>query len=132
MEAPMRETLHYLGLGAIATHELDAVTQHEWRLLYVLRSLPEELARQGFVALHVPLFALMVWLTSHPRTRVRENSRLALAAFLVVHVGLHLRLSDHPLYTFHGLLSQAIILGAGLCGASYVALTWVNHSWRST
>ena len=128
----MREALHYLGLGAIATHELDAMTQHEWRLLYVLRDLPEELARQSFVALHVPLFVILIWLTAHPQPRLREGSRLALAAFLVIHVGLHLRLSDHPLYTFHGLLSQAIIFGAGLCGAIYLGLTLPQHSWRRT
>ncbi len=116
----MKNLLHYLGLGAIATHELDAVTQHEWRLLYVLRAMPEELARQAFVAVHVPLFAVLIWLTSHPKQRIREFSRAALAAFLVIHVGLHMRLSGHALYTFHEPLSVAIIWGAGLCGLGYL------------
>lgn len=126
----MKNLLHYLGLGAIATHELDAMTQHEWRLLYVLRAMPEELGRQAFVALHVPLFAVLVWLTSHPKPRIRDFSRAALAAFLVIHVGLHERLSGHALYTFHEPLSVAIIWGAGLCGLGYLVLHFFQSKDR--
>lgn len=113
-----------LGFGFLATHELDAVTQSEWRLLYLLRAMPEPLARDVFVALHVPLFALLLWLCHHPRPVLREGSRMALAIFLVVHVGLHLRLQAHPLYHFHGLLSQALILGGGACGLCYLLWCW--------
>jgi len=118
----MKDFWFLLGLGFISTHELDAVTQHEWRLLYVLRSLPEALAANVFVAVHVPLFAVLVWLTHHPVVRWREASRLVLMIFLVIHVGLHLRLSGHTLYTFHSPLSKALIFGAGLCGLIYLAL----------
>ena len=120
----MKNALFLTGFGFLATHELDAVTQSEWRLLYVLRALPEALARDWFVALHVPLFAVLVWLCHHPRSALRAGSRMALAAFLVVHVGLHLRLQAHPLYHFHGALSQALIFGAGVCGALYLLLCW--------
>lgn len=118
----MKNFWFLLGLGFISTHELDAVTQHEWRLLYVLRSLPEAIAANAFVAVHVPLFALLVWLTHHPRPRLREGARLALMGFLIIHVGLHLRLSGHALYSFHSPLSKALIFGGGLCGLIYLAL----------
>lgn len=120
--AVMKNLLFLLGFGFLATHELDAVTQSEWRLLYVLRSLPDGLAETAFVALHVPLFALIVWLCHHPR--LREGSRLALAAFLVIHVGLHLRLQGHPLYSFHDALSKALIFGGGVCGLLYLLACW--------
>lgn len=116
----MRTLWFYLGFGFISTHELDAVTQHEWRLLYGLRELAEPLARDAFVAVHVPLFAALVWATQGPRWR--EAARLALMLFLVIHVGLHWRLSSHPLYTFHSALSWALILGGGLCGLLYTVL----------
>ena len=125
----MKNSWFLLGLGFIASHELDAVTQHEWRLLYVLRSLPEAVAANSFVALHVPLFALLVWLTHHPMPRLRDGSRMALMVFLIIHVGLHLRLSGHALYTFHSLLSQLLIFGAGLCGALYLWAA-VRQRWR--
>jgi apolipoprotein N-acyltransferase len=115
----MKPLLFYLGLGFICTHELDAVTQHEWRLLYVLRDLPEALARDAFVAVHVPLFAGLVWITHHADARWRAGSRLALMVFLVIHLGLHWRLSTHPLYTFHSTLSWALIIGGAVCGGAY-------------
>ncbi len=118
--ADMKNLWFLLGLGFIATHELDAVSQHEWRLLYVLRTLPEAIAADVFTAIHVPLFALLVWLTHHPQSNLREGSRLALMSFLIVHVGLHLRLSGHALYTFHSPLSKALIFAGGVCGALYL------------
>ena len=124
----MKNFWFLLGLGFITTHELDAVTQHEWRLLYVLRSLPEALAANTFVAVHVPLFAVLVWLTHHPQPRWREASRLVLMSFLIIHVGLHLRLSGHALYTFHSPLSKALILGGGVCSALYL-LAVARQRW---
>ncbi len=116
----MKNFWFLLGLGFISTHELDAVTQHEWRLLYVLRSLPEVIAANAFVAVHVPLFAGLVWLTHHPQPSLREGSRLALMGFLIIHVGLHLRLSGHVLYSFHSPLSKVLIFGGGVCGVLYL------------
>ncbi len=95
----------------LVSHELDAVAQHEWRLLYVLRSLPESIAQDAFVLLHVPLVAVLAWLGWHREPAVRAGSRLALAAFTIVHAGLHWRLSDDPLYTFHSATSVALIYG---------------------
>lgn len=124
----MKNFFFLLGLSFICTHELDAVAQHEWRLLYILRSLPEPTAALAFVALHVPAFTLLVWLTHHSLPRVRETSRLALMVFLVIHVGLHLRLSAHPLYSFHSPLSMGLIFGAGLCGLAYLLAIFANRS----
>jgi apolipoprotein N-acyltransferase len=118
----MKSLWLYLGLACIATHELDAVTHEEWRLLYVLRALPPELARDAFVALHVPLFAGLIWLTHHPNPRWREAMRGVLMAFLVVHLGLHWRLSTHPLYTFHTALSWSLIVGGAASGLAYLLL----------
>jgi len=119
----MRTPLFYLGFGFLSTHELDAMTQREWRLLYGLRDLAEPMARDVFVLLHIPLFAALVWLTHLPQARGRGAMRLALMVFLVIHLGLHWRLSDHPLYTFHSPLSWSLIIGGALCGLAYTVLT---------
>lgn len=118
----MRSLLFYLGLGFICTHELDAMTHQEWRLLYVLRGLPEAVARDAFVALHVPLFAALIWATHLPRAPWREAARLALMIFLMIHLGLHWRLSDHPLHSFDSPLSWALIGGGAFCGLAYTLL----------
>lgn len=118
--------LYYLGLAFLFTHELDAMTHAEWRLLLVLRDLPDQTASPWFVALHVPMFFAILWLSHSSRPRLREITRTAVASFLVVHAGLHLALSSREAYTFHGVLSNALIFGAAACGAAYLAARWMR------
>jgi hypothetical protein len=121
MKARFKLILFYLGLGLLFSHELDAMVQKEWRLLYVLRTMTDEQAMPIFIALHVPLFALIIWLTHHPSPSIQTASRRLFSGFLVVHAGLHFRLTNNPLYTFDSPLSQALIFGAALCGALWLA-----------
>jgi hypothetical protein len=116
----MAAILYYFGLACLFTHELDAVTHSEWRLLFVLRSMPDHAASQLFVALHVPLFFAVLWLSAHRKATVRNGTRLVLAAFLVIHAVLHLSLASRSQYDFHGILSQALIFSAGACGLAYL------------
>ena len=60
----MKNVFFYLGLGTLFTHELDAVSNHEWRVLPILRSLPEMSAMNAFVLLHIPIFAVVVALVA--------------------------------------------------------------------
>lgn len=116
----MRQVLFLLGFALLASHEIDAALAAEWRLLYVLRGLPEPLAATAFTLVHVPLFAVLLWLLFHPQPRVQVWSRRAFMAFLLVHAALHARLSGHPDYGFSGWDSNALILGAGLVGLVYL------------
>lgn len=116
----MTLTVYLLLLGFLLAHELDAVACREWRLLYVLRGLPEATARTAFIALHVPLIAGLAW-TAAAATPAAETARLAVAAFAIIHAGLHYRLRRAPAYDFHAPLSIALISGAALLGAAYLA-----------
>lgn len=118
----MSKLLVHLMLALLFTHELDAMAQSEWRLLYVLRDLSDDQARWWFVALHVPLFWALIALTHHRRAQLQHFSRTGLAAFCVVHALLHLRLRDDPLSTFSTPLSWSLILGAAVLGVLYMAL----------
>ena len=120
----MAAVFYSLGLALLFTHELDAMTHSEWRLLLVLRSLPDEVAAPWFVALHVPLFFAILWLSYAGPERVRHPTRLAVASFLVVHAGLHFLLSSQDAYEFSGALSNGLILGAAACGLAYLAAWW--------
>ncbi|MES2719308.1 MAG: DUF6713 family protein [Pseudomonadota bacterium] len=113
-----------LMLATLFTHELDAMAQSEWRLLYVLRSLPPADGQFWFVLLHVPLFAGLLWLTQQASPRVRLLTQLSLATFALVHAGLHYRLSTEPLYTFTSPLSLTVIYGAAVLGALFLILSW--------
>lgn len=125
----MKNLLFYLGFATITTHELDAMTQSEWKLLFVLRNLPEYIASPIFVILHIPLIAVLLWLTNNQYKLVQEWSRIALATFMVIHSGLHKLWSHHPNYTFNSLLSLGLIYGAGLFGFLY--LIYIFVSWQS-
>ena len=112
-----------LMLAVLFTHELDAMTQSEWRLLYALRSLSDEQGRWWFVATHVPLFWALIALTHHASEYVQRVSRLGLSAFCIVHALLHWRLASDPLSTFSTPLSWGLILGAAALGALYLGIT---------
>lgn len=116
----MKAALYYLGIACLFTHELDAMTHAEWRLLLVLRSMPDATASPLFVALHVPLFFAVLWLSQHGRETVRSATRIAVAAFLVVHGVLHFAVSSTPHYDFHGPLSKALIGSAAVFGVAYL------------
>lgn len=119
----MQKLLIHLMLALLFTHELDAMTQSEWRLLYVLRDLNDYQARWWFVALHVPLFWALIGLTHHAKANVQRFSRIGLAAFCLGHALMHLRLRNDPLSTFSTPLSWSVILGAAALGVAYLALT---------
>lgn len=124
----MKNLVFYLGFATLITHELDAMTQSEWRLLPILRHLPEHIASSTFVVVHIPLIAALLWLTSNESLSTRHWSRIVVAAFLVVHVGLHKLLENSPSYTFNSSLSLGLIYGGGLLGFIYCVLIVI--SWR--
>lgn len=115
----MKSWLFVVCLSFFLGHELDAVSQAEWRLLYGFRDLPSHVAEPWFVLLHVPLLAVVLGLCWHRRRAIRAYSRLLLAGFTLVHAGLHYHLRDHPLSTFDSPSSQALIAGSALLGALY-------------
>ena len=125
----MKNLLFHLGFATIITHELDAMTQSEWKLLFILRSLPEETAPSAFVIIHIPLIAALLWLINNEYQLIKKWSRIAFAAFLLIHSGLHKLLEHNPNYTFNSLLSLGLIYGGGLLGLLYLTVIFI--SWVS-
>lgn len=119
---PSCDFVFYTGFAFLASHELDAVAQAEWKLLPILNTLADETAYVAFVAAHIPLFAVLLWLVGHRTEWLRSRARLAVDLFLIAHAGLHLLMSGHSLYSFHGVLSQVLIFGGGIVGLVHVAL----------
>ncbi len=126
----MKNAVFYLGLGLLCTHEMDAMTHHEWRVLPLTRAFAEPVAETLFVLAHVPLFAILIALVASLNTRVRARARLGVAIFLVLHAGLHLAFSGHVAYEFQTLLSSVLIYGAAVCGTLFLALEVVFRRKR--
>ncbi len=116
------DALFSLGLALLLAHELDAVRAGEWRLLPVLRSLPDARGRDAFILVHVPPLAALVWLAAHPSTVTRFWFQVATDDFLMVHMALHRAYAHHPAYDFHRALPRGLILGAGAVGALHAVL----------
>lgn len=121
-DGSMKDLVLYLGLGALFTHELDAMPNHEWRHLPLLSSLPDDIAMPLFVVAHVPLFALVIGLVASQHAVTRWWSRFVVAAFLVFHGVIHGGLIGHPGYEFSSGLSNGLIFGGAVAGAAYLAL----------
>ena len=121
----MKNVLFYTGLALLFTHELDAMPNHEWRVLPVLNSLSDSVGEQTFVLLHIPLFAVVIGLIASLNRRVRARARIVVGGFLVVHGVLHFLFSGHPAYEFSSTMSFALILGAAACGLAYLVAAFL-------
>jgi hypothetical protein len=106
------------------SHELDAVRQHEWRLLFVLRHMPEHTAARAFIAIHVPLFFVLL-LAVGASGEVSFWSRAAISTFLIVHAGLHWSLRHRAECDFNSGLSRGLIYGAAFVGLLHILAAFV-------
>ncbi len=120
----MRDLFFYLGTACLFTHELDAMPNHEWRVLPLLDALPDELGMFAFVAGHVPLFAFALACIASSVPRTRTVSRLVVSGFLVVHGLAHGLSIGRANYEFASTLSNVLILGAAAFGALFLFLEW--------
>lgn len=127
----MKHLFFYLGLATLLAHELDAMLNHEWRVLPIIRALPDEMGSIIFITAHIPLFALLIALVSSQQAKTRRITRLAVAGFLVFHGLLHIVFKDHSAYEFSGVFSNALIFGGSILGILYLILVW-NSKRRFT
>ena len=118
----MKSVFFYLGLALLFTHELDSMPNHEWRVLPVLRSLPDSAGESAFIIAHIPVFALTIAYVASLNIRTRKLARNAVGAFFIAHAILHMLFSGHPDYEFSSLLSGSLIYGAALCGIAFLLL----------
>ena len=115
------DLVFYLAVAGLIAHELDAVHKREWRLLFVLRSMPEAQARTAFVLAHVPLLAALLWLVSRDGP-IALWTTAAVDVFMIVHAGLHLRLRDRQEYDFRSVPSRALIHGTAAVAVVHLVL----------
>ena len=124
----IRDLAFYLGLGALFTHEIDAIPNHEWRGMPLLGTLPDESGMLVFIAAHVLFFAVLVALVASKDERLRRFSRLGISAFIVVHALLHVLSAGAPTYEFSSRLSRLLIFGGAGLGGLYLVLSLKRES----
>jgi hypothetical protein len=113
----MTDHLFFLvGFCFLLTHEMDAVRCREWKILPVLNRMGEGAGCIAFTALHVPLYALLLW-GLFDGADANRGLIVGLDVFFVVHMLLHIFLRDLPDNRFGSAFSWTLILGAGIFGA---------------
>jgi hypothetical protein len=105
-----------LGFCLLLVHEMDAIRCKEWRVFPLTSRMGAEAGYLVFTALHVPLYALLLY-GLFGGDDMNRGLVIALDLFFIVHVFLHLAYLGHPEYRFRTAFSWALILGAGACGA---------------
>ncbi|MGI9405612.1 MAG: DUF6713 family protein, partial [Hyphomicrobiaceae bacterium] len=112
--------LYLLAVSFMFTHEMDAIRRHEWRVFPLADRLPDETGFLVFVLLHVPGFALVMWLSIPLDANVATPFQIAFSIFCIVHVGLHKLLERRLAFEFNNPLSQLLIWGSGVFGLGHL------------
>ena len=126
----MKSVAFYLGLALLFTHELDALPNHEWQVLPLLRDLTDSAGRDIFVIAHIPIFAVVVAFIASLNLKTRSIARDIASGFLIAHALLHFAFSGHAAYQFSSSLSSILIYGAALCGLLYFLGRWMEQNPR--
>ncbi len=105
-----------LGFSFLLAHEMDAIRVREWKIFPVLNRMGDEAGCFAFTALHIPIYAFLLW-GLYGNGGVNRGLIVALDVFFLVHVLLHLIFYNHPENRFRSVFSYALIFGAGLFGA---------------
>ncbi|MFZ9052798.1 MAG: DUF6713 family protein [Woeseiaceae bacterium] len=124
----MKDVFLYLGLGMLFTHEMDAMPNHEWRVFPLLGSLPDAIGQFIFLAVHIPIFALVIAFVASLNQKVRDRAQKIAAGFLIAHAALHFMFSGQANYEFSSFFSSALILGAALCGIGFFSAVALERS----
>ena len=122
----IKKVIFYLGFGTFATHELDAMTHHEWRVLPLTSWMPDEYGMYVFLFMHIPLFAVLLALVASRNEKVRFRSRVGISIFLFVHGLLHSLFIRHENYEFIHLSSNILIFGGAALGFVYLLLGYID------
>ena len=117
----MGDLLFFIGVSSLLLHEMDAIDKKEWRLLFVLRRLPDEGALRWFILLHLPLFVGLLALVAAGPSAFTRWIEGGVDVFLVVHAGLHEKLSRGGDRAFANRFSRGLIWSAAGFGAAHLA-----------
>jgi hypothetical protein len=125
--ANVRNTAFYLGIALLFTHELDAMPNHEWRMIPVLGSFSDPSGQTIFLLAHVPLFAVAIAFIASLNPNTRAMARAIASGFLIAHAVAHILFSGQSAYEFTSVISASLIYGAALCGIAYFFLQKLDN-----
>lgn len=114
------DLLFFFAVSLLLLHEMDAIDKKEWRLLFVLRRLPDEGALRWFIGLHLPVFVALLALVAAESAAVHWIEA-GVDGFLILHAGLHERLGSRGEPAFAKPFSRLLIWSAAAFGGFHIA-----------
>lgn len=111
-------TIFYLGFSFFILHEMDAIKNKEWRMLYFLNFLCEDKAYIIFSVLHLPLFVLLLLglvLDKYTTMKILDS-------FFILHFILHLLFLKHKENNFSTKYSWFLITGLFIFGSMHLVM----------
>jgi hypothetical protein len=118
----LHDILFFAGMATLFTHEMDAMLNHEWRVLPLTSWLPDQTGMQVFLFFHIPLFAVLIGLVASSNEIIRYRSRIGISIFLVFHSLLHALFTGRSTYEFASIPSILLIYGGALFGFLHLIL----------
>ena len=122
MKQMVADTIFYIGIVLLFTHELDAISRHEWRMFPFICQLEESLGYRVFVMLHIPLLLLIFWFIAYASESMRYVFQICMDIFFILHLGIHYLFRSHPKNEFRGTFSTSLIGLTALAGFVHLIL----------
>ncbi len=113
----MLTILFAINLALLFTHEMEAIRYKEWKMFFVLKDMEDKKAYTTFLLLHIPLYALALWLLLSPFFII---GFYIVDGFLIAHFIIHLCFIKHKNNQLNNKLSMTIIALMGLISAIHL------------
>ena len=122
----MKNIIFYSGVATLITHELDAMSKHEWRVLPLTSWLPDEYGVLVFLFIHIPIFAILIALIASTKDLIRYRTQIGVSIFLVAHGILHTLFMENASYEFTTVSSNILIFGGAFLGLIHLFLEYLE------
>lgn len=111
-----------LELALLFTHEMDAIRKQEWKMFIILKDMEDEKAYRTFMLLHIPLYAVILFLLLSDTTRIGYYFT---DIFLIAHLFIHWGFRNHRANRLNNGISKCIILFAGLLASIHLIVVTI-------
>lgn len=117
------QVIFALELALLFIHEMDAIRRQEWKMFIRLKDMEDEKAYRVFMLLHIPLYAVILFLLLSDAARI---GYYVTDVFLIVHLFIHWGFRNHHANRLNSGLSKCIILSAGILAfIHFIAFTFL-------
>ncbi len=110
----MAKFLFILIISLFLVHEMDSVRNKEWRMMAVLKNMPEDAAFKLYTGLHIPLFFFILFIMVQSGPQMSLAFCIIMDVLLVAHTLIHFFFRRHKNNSFESVFSNVLIYIVGV------------------